>query len=141
MEISLAIQEVVQFARSIPGFNQLNQTDKILLLNKGSFEVNYRIVMHVLLYAILCNYNLLLNFFNPIKLFYIVFARALFNHLLLVQVLLVRLTSQYNGDSFQINDSKRIKKEELLGKGLFELFLFILSHFWGSIQTLGLPPD
>ena len=39
-ELAQAIQEVVAFARCIPGFDRVSESDQVCLLKAGSFEVS-----------------------------------------------------------------------------------------------------
>ena len=39
LSFSPAVREVVEFAKHIPGFNTLSQTDQVSLLKAGTFEV------------------------------------------------------------------------------------------------------
>ena len=47
--ISEAIREVVEFARSIPGFHEIEQTDQISLLKAGTFEVRKLLKLFVVI--------------------------------------------------------------------------------------------
>lgn len=52
-----AVKEVVEFAKSIPGFQTLSQHDQVMLLKSGTFQV------HPVKESCLCLFNIPLNYF------------------------------------------------------------------------------
>lgn len=52
MSFTPAVQEVVDFAKRIPGFRELPESDQVSLLKAGTFEVSKTQTFHVFLLSL-----------------------------------------------------------------------------------------